>query len=868
MSRFARPAFALLAAAAAWAAWTPAPAAAQVAVPVEAEADDEILVEIRVDRLMLAEAIAARRLGDGLALPLGELARTLDLAIAVDAGKGTATGFVLREDRTFALDVKAGTAAIGGRALPFDPALVLQGPDDVYVDLRQLERWLPLTLRYDPYALSVQVLPHEPLPVQTRLEREQAGEELGPTAPERTFERVGTPFAWVGDPAIDPSLNFGIGRDAAGNPRPTLAYSAVGSMDLLRMGTTWYATGDQDRPLADLRVTAGRRDAEGFALGPLGARELGMGFVTDPGLAMVAGAWSGPGVVVSSFPLNTPLRFDRHSFRGPLPPGWDAQLFRNTFPLAYQPAPIEGQYRFDDVPLVVGLNEFRLVLNGPQGQRRVETFRFNVGASLAVAGEHRYRVVRGVEPGGPRTTVAYDAGLRPDLTSSLGLAELPGPAGPLRYATAGLRGYAAEWFWHATAAADQRGGAAAEAGAQAPLGPFGVTARQSVVRGLEAVGVRPGDLGRSALRLDATAPPEWGLAAYTVLQGAVDWRANGVPAPELTHQVSLGVAGLTFTNVLVRGGADAGAFTSGTLEVGSQWGPFNLRGLTTYDPVAVRAVSFANTGRLPLELAYTAGVSVPLQGGPPSYTLSLNRALAGVTVGVTGSYAGPGALTAGLVLASGLALPGGGRPPAVRGQGLAGSGAAEVRCFLDADRDGRFDPDEQPLAGVELDLGNEMVGRTDARGVAGFPGLAAFQPMDADFGHVALEDPLLAPARKGVRFVPRPGRITRIELPVVATGEVYGTAWVQEGPRRREFAGATVELVDAEGRVAATAVSGLDGYYGLTGLAPGRYRLRIAPGQLKTLAVALEREREVVIAPQGTVVDGQDLTVRGTEHHE
>ena len=89
---------------------------ARAAEPVEAGQEDAVLVEVRVDQLTLAESLGARPAPDGgLRLPLGELARALGLAIEVQPAAGTASGFVLREDRPFRLDVGAGSASLAGR---------------------------------------------------------------------------------------------------------------------------------------------------------------------------------------------------------------------------------------------------------------------------------------------------------------------------------------------------------------------------------------------------------------------------------------------------------------------------------------------------------------------------------------------------------------------------------------------------------------------------------------------------------------------------------------------------------------------------------------------------------------------------------
>ncbi|HBZ06156.1 MAG TPA: hypothetical protein DEP03_07130, partial [Massilia sp.] len=71
-----------------------------------------------------------------------------------------------------------------------------------------------------------------------------------------------------------------------------------------------------------------------------------------------------------------------------------------------------------------------------------------------------------------------------------------------------------------------------------------------------------------------------------------------------------------------------------------------------------------------------------------------------------------------------------------------------------------------------------------------------------------------------------------------------------------------LQLVDAVGKVAATIGSGADGYYVLTGVFPGAYRLRVDPEQLARLGLVEGAGQAVTIGPEGTILNGRDLEVR------
>jgi hypothetical protein len=832
----------------------------QAAPAADAGQEEALLVEVRVDQLTLAESLGARPAPDGgLRLPLGELARALGLAIEVQPAAGTASGFVLREDRRFQLDLATGSASLAGRALPVDPEWIDQQPEDLYVDTRELARWLPASFEFDQYNLIVRVLPSEPLPAQLRLERERRAEAGGDAAPNPDYPFVRTPYAAVGDPAVDPSFGLTWTRDDAGVPHPGLNYSIFGNTDVAGVDLAAYAAGTETNRLADWHLTLGRKDPDGTLLGPLGARDVALGYVLDPGLNLVAGTWTGNGALLSSFPLTQPARFDRQSFRGPLPPGWDAQLYQNAYPIAYQPAGSTAEYRFDDVPLVVGPNEFRIVLNGPQGQRREEVRRFNIGATLVPPGDHRYRLVQGLAADGrDRLTMTFEQGLTGNLSVATGFARLPLVGGDTRqFATAGLRGTLGELFWHTDAAADAGGGLAAEVGAQASAGLVGLSLNGALLKDYTSEAFLPGPdpvAQRATTRFDAHTPDTFAVPAAAVVTGTVDRRVSGAIAPLIGNQLSARLGPVTATHLINFDPSTGGPFSDATFQLAGQLRELLLRGELAYGPTALTSLAAAATGQAFGGYRWTVGGSYQLAARTPQVTLDLNHAFGIGTVGVTTTYAYPAGVTAGLTFSGGLGWAAGGlRPSAIS---LSTSGTARVVAFQDANLNGHLDPGERPVPGLTLELGGQAA-RTDAQGNAVITGLGAYTPADVDFTKVSLDDPLLVPAIKGARFVPRPGRTTVIELPIIAVGEIYGTVRTLG----RELGGVTVELVGPDGRVAATTVGGMDGYFALTEVRPGSYTLRVDPAQAAKLHYRLPPVRAVVIPGEGAVLDGQDFNL-------
>src|SRR3546814_5293754 len=104
--------------------------------------------------------------------------------------------------------------------------------------------------------------------------------------------------------------------------------------------------------------------------------------VGDVGLlstGIVAASAPGRGAVLTNRPVERPDAFDKTDFRGDLPAGWDAELYRNGQLLAFTSPNGDVRYELIDVPLQYGANRFEIILYGPQGQVRREITQVQVG---------------------------------------------------------------------------------------------------------------------------------------------------------------------------------------------------------------------------------------------------------------------------------------------------------------------------------------------------------------------------------------------------------------------------------------------------------------------------------------------------------
>ncbi len=821
------------------------------------------------------------RESDGRVLaPLSQIAELLELDLDVDPDAGTASGGVLRRSRSLSLRVSDGRVRLGEETVAFDPSRVRVLPDDVYVDVELLSRWLPIDFEVNVRSLLLVVRPRVPLPMDERWLRNARG---GPTHENHRVDgvRQETPYALLAFPSVDLSLRLSSAPDLDGGRRTDGAYAAVFAGDLAWLSAYVDVRGTTEEPVSGGYVRMGRVDPGGRLLGPLRARELAFGRIQTPGLDLVAHSRSGLGVRLGNFPLNLPDRFDTHSFLGPLLPDWEVELYRDDALVGYVSQPEDGTYAFPDVPLFFGLNAFRLVFYGPGGERREETREFYVGRSMVRPGSVHYRVGAQLdEDDRARGIVEVEASLAPRLSLGVALAGLESSEGEIDgYGQLRLEGSAGRWLGRVSLAGRADGGAVAEAGIDTRLGPIGISARHAILEGYESETFEPRHgpvASRTSLRLQGLVRLGDRTALPLMLEARRDGVGDGEQALSIHSRASLALSSLWITHELDwhtipgRDRADA----SGRALVHRSFGRLRVRGELGYDisPEAqLTDVSATVDVPLPGRMSLSVGARRLLDADEYRFMVRLDKVVGAFGFGVTSERSSVTGTTASSTFDVGVA-----RDPATGSwhtgaRAASRSGSIAVRTFLDADRDGALDPGEEPVPGVALriDGGSRGGTRTDRDGRLYVDDLSLHRPVVVSIEEGSLVDPLWVPGVPGIEIVPRAGRTLEVLLPVVVTGEVFGTVRIDRPDGPAVVEGVEVQLVDGAGEIVATTRTAYDGFFDLARVPPGEYALRVAPGELERLGLAGE-SRTVEIGAEGTILDGRDLelTEVGLEESE
>ena len=841
-----------------------------------------LILNLQLDGSTLSDGLTAYQDGAQILLPLGELARLLTLAITVQPGAGSASGYVLSEERTFGLNVAQSVASLAGRDMAFEAQDARVIDDEIYVSSDLLSHWLPIDFEIILPALQVQVKPREKLPLQERLERERAAKRLGGVRPEQLadpgYPHVIAPYHWMGLPFIDQTFGADV-RAAPGSRQLNAAYTAYLTADVMGMEGAAYVSSSRDKPAPEWRMTLGRNDPDAQLLGPLQARSFLVGNISVPSVANVmTTSDTGLGVAISNRSLDQPTSFDRQSLRGNLPPGWDVTLYYNEALLGFQSSRADGLYTFNDLPLSFGRNEFQLVFNGPLGQMRTERKNFLLDQSIVKPGELLYSLTQHrADNGDMRSVAQFDTGLTKKLAASVGFIRMPRPVTGQNgveergYAQLGLRGY---WDWAIVTSElsfSQSGGMLAELGLKTRLGSYAVDFLHTQVQGgfdsdtFSASG-DPVKL-RDKLRVSGTLVlPSLRRMPVTV-EAQREMLKSGASSEAVAGRLSLMLAGTSITHGLAWQRAGGAATTNGSMQLSRRVASLGLNGQLAYSvkPDA-RFDSLALTADRNLANGYrvNAGLLRTFSAGTTLLAGGLSKNFGRFALALSASYSSQRELALGLQLFVAL-----GREPRTGkwfadAVPMASMGAVSARAFVDRNLNGLREPDEElvPNASFIINSGGRHPTPTADDGTAFMGRLTPGSYTDIALDASTLEDPLWKPVRKGVRVLPRPGLVQMLEFPVVSTSEIDGTVYLRNeanNTHKRGIGDAVVQLVDSQGVVVMSTQSSSDGFYLLRQVMPGRYVLRISPVQATKLALVSTLEHPVEVMPDGNFISGQDL---------
>jgi hypothetical protein len=827
------------------------PVASARAAGWQANEDDALLFDVRVGQWRVGDGVRGYQTDSGVCVDLADIIIAFDLPVRLDKKSRRATGWLFEESRTFTLDRESNIVQIVNKSQAVSAADVRDVPEGWCVDTKLLANWLNVEVNADLSNALLIVKADRKLPFELAEERKARANKVRPM---KEFDlgslpQARDPYKMFRLPSVDVVASVGVVRDKRAANRLDARYEIYASGELA--GASFDARlSSNDRAVPEsLRLRAYRTEPAGGLLGPLNATHFAVGDVSTNVTPLGIQTTAGRGAFVTNRPLNRPASFDRTVFRGELPNGWDAELYRNDQLIGYVQSRGDGRYEFLDVQLLYGQNRFEVVLYGPQGQIRRDVKMIPVGLDSIPPRETYYWAAAqdagrdlinlgGVDPNdylGLRGGFGLERGIDPktSVAASLFTSMLRGQR--QYYLEGSVRRAIGPTLVELATAANLVGGYAVRGQVLAQVGQtllsgesaslFGGYQSERYDRDVRRFNSFSIDhslhLGRQNLpvraevryidridggsRLEAGARLSFNIKQLNI-SSELDWiqDKNPVgPSPDPRLDASLRLSGRV-GGLRLRGEATFGfAGESGFREskVTAEW-----RAGEKSD-WKVEAGYSASDSRARLALGHTRRFK--------------QFALTGQV-----ELASDGSVAAGLNLAFSLGPnphEGGIR---VASEKLASSGQAFALVFQDDNADGIRQPGESVQKAVELTAGTSARGPpTDAEGRTIIDGLQPYEPVLIGIDASSLPDPFVQPATSGVVVTPRPGVPVMIELPLVSAGEISGTLQREGG---KMLSGVDLELLDKAGRVVKTTRSEYDGFFLFEFVPYGTYKLRVA----------------------------------------
>lgn len=839
---------------------------------------EELIFEVRIDNRRFLQSLFGVKQGDGILVDLGEAVELLEFAIDVDAPSGTASGFFINPENTFALDLNAGIVTIEGETIEVVANDVRRLDDSILVHSDVFAIWFSVRLDVDFRDLVVSVVPETPIPLQQRLERQRriAGVRRA-RRNEPSLPRIDDPYRAIDWPFADVRLQSSL-LDVPGQElRTTQNYSVVGRGDLGLATGEFFLSGNRDDLFNSARLTLRREDPTGGLLGPLQATRVEVGDVIAPGLPV---GGTGIGGFITNNTTGIQNLGTTTDFVGTEQPGTDIELYRNGILQDLQTVGDDGRYEFRDVPLVLGDNEFRLVFYGTQGEIREERASRTVTSVGRLTNLPTYSaaIFKPGEPLIPLEPVSQEPG---PLASAVNVQRSFSNGVS---ASAGLSfvdtGRPSTGSLDAAVSSPLFDGVASLGTTTSFDSGWNATAEYRTSYGGQSVGLRfettqaSGPSNANGFSVSASGDiPIIGAfeLPYTASASRIVSETGTVSdSARLSNSTGLGRFRLSNTLEWARldlPSANQQRSLTGTVQNSVFVSPVNFRLGASYRLIETRQLQ-----RVDGDINWTINNRSQARLGYQRFLLSQRKAysLGGsyrfdrFILSPTLTYDSNNQFFALLSLSFAA-----GREPfsgrvETAGSTFTGGGAVAARVFRDENLNRQLDPGEELLPDVRVEaVQANKSDDTNEEGIAFVKRLPPYLLTDVRVRPGSLPDPFLAPLVTGRSVLPRPGRTNTIDFPVALTTEIEGSvvALLDEGAELSPLPGVTVELRNSQGEVVSTDQTLFDGFFLFVNVFPGDYTIQLSPENVATqgLVVPAPRRIPVPVTPEADPILGVQI---------
>lgn len=833
---------------------------------VERPDEDLLIFELRIGTILLSEAlITYEDLDTGkYYIPLTDFVDSLEFPINVNNNDGTAKGWSLSEKDTFLLSLPDKTAIISAKKIALQKGDIENHSDGIYVSLKTLESWFPITIDVDFSNLALVIKSLKPLPLENRLERDKDRNKIGPKKQQTTrttpVEKPEAPY--FTRPFVDTSIQTSYTNSDDAEKSFSTDYSLTARNIILNQDALYTlndSTTDKQDP--DIRFTIGRK-----ALGEdklfLGLTEYALGDVTTSDHPLIAKSSAGRGAFltnVSSFESSF-SGSDTITLRGELPLGYQVDIKRNGELLDFVDERDEnGEYVFTDLFVLSGLNVFELVFYGPQGQKYKEEKRIFVPQNPTKKGAFEYRVQTIQDNTNlftNRNNQDEDTGkLRLTAEASYGLSSISSiRAGAATYSLDGQRkNFALAGFSTSfkgvrfdTNGAINDDGHAASVRLQSTFKGFRWQALHEAFSDFTSETTENSGLSgelehKSELRISGILPFLFLRSTPLTLQAERLQNTDGDERYEWRLRATKNIKRLRFTTELEQAIQEQNdRQTNLNIQVSSRLKYMTLRGTVNYaiEPdLELETINLTSDIKInPTTKARVGLIRSGTEDTLHSLSLGLNKDFGTFLAGVNTTYDDDGDFSALLSASFGFAYNPRTGKPYFSAHRLSEASAIIARPFDDKNADRIKNENEEYLENIGFSVPrNKKEFITNQQGEIFIPGLRTYEHAAVEILHETFPNPFMQSEPRKIDYLMRPSQIATRNYPVTLTGQVDGDVSIFKKATNVPAASIKLDIFSAEGTKITSGKTEFDGFFFIENVPMGTHIIQPSSEQLTEL---------------------------------
>ncbi|MDR9499893.1 MAG: SPOR domain-containing protein [Hydrogenovibrio sp.] len=869
----------------------------------------ELLFEVSADSGVALGELALQEIDGRYWIDLPELIRWLDFPIEIESIPSSdnqppalsAEGWFIEPDNGFSLKTKTDGDQLTYQVVAKEQTFTLTQDalaalnSNWYFPFQNVMTWFDIDYSIKRADLQMVLMPSQPLPLEARMRRMQRQGASLRSDFSVQFPRRDVPYQALDSAFAD--IQFNAAQDYGNNKRYRL--SALGSGDLAYMTGRYFVSHRYneriDQTDTNLRLSLERNDIDSSLLGPLQASHVSLGDISTVPITNLPSGGNDVGFRVSNRPYGRVTNSSTTNITGFQQPGWDVELYLNEIFLGAQTVGEDGQYQFFNQPLSAGENVFTLRFFGPQGQREETTETFLLDQSALVGGkliydlsfskqdwqlfdyfddekdeyrdEDRYRFNLHMEKG-----LGNNVSLTTDVTQfqfSDGTDH--------QFVQPGVRLFLWDTLFNVNYLKDLDAGSLTNFSVSRAFGSGGQSHQLSYnARFLD-----------EDFKTDASDQNNRKQTHTITLQGPL-WHPDEsrlrlnyqLKADRLDYYDDTESQGYQFNL-----GANYGRFNAthnlryaeytssdgvtsdrlnGNFQLNAGLGRLYLRSGFSYEAQPQSELQNANLDVLwnlgngfKTEVGY--GYNFLTEQGVQDYSLNWQNKSFTTSLRVSRTEED----TRGSInFRFGLGYEPLRNQLRMSSRNLSSTGAVSAFVFEDKNNNQIYEEGEQVIEGATVEaVQQRRRAQTDEEGVAYIQGLYGTQPTDVQLDQSSLPDPFWIPSQKGISFLPRPGLVKTLLIPVVTAGEVEGTVTFAEGLFDQPINQGRVpmQLTNLETDETMEVQSAFDGFYLFSQVPPGKYHLNAAPEFLESNDLKTRSDMPVTIGADGTLIMGANF---------